>query len=154
MCVVTVKRWKGFQHVMLNMDIQFSFEVKWSEVSYCEVLRGKSTMYNTTTLYWVHLIVFWLFHLVCILNCGCCNWFCNVWVCVGGGGVVLIIVWVFMFCSPCILRKFVEGKPTWCNKFLKYIYLSITLYMFRALCAHHQERSNCTNTNSALFILF
>jgi hypothetical protein len=58
------------------------------------------------------------------------------------------------FCSPCILRKFVDSKPTWCTKFLKYIYLSVTLYMFRALCAHHQERSNCTNTTSVLVIPF
>jgi hypothetical protein len=56
----------------------------------------------------------------------------------------------FMFCSPCILCKLVEGKPTWCTKFLNYIYLSITLYMFQALYAHHQESSNCTNTTSAL----
>jgi hypothetical protein len=29
-----------------------------------------------------------------------------------------------------------------------------TLYMFRALCVHHQERSNCTNTTSVLVIPF
>jgi hypothetical protein len=59
-----------------------------------------------------------------------------------------------MFCCPCILRKLVDNKPTWRTKFLKYIYLSTTLYMFRALCAHHQERSNCTNTTSVLVILW
>jgi hypothetical protein len=60
----------------------------------------------------------------------------------------------FMFCRPCILRKLVDNKPTWRTNFLKYIYLSITLYMFRALCAHHQERYNCTNTTSVLVIPF
>jgi hypothetical protein len=51
-------------------------------------------------------------------------------------------------------NKFVDSKPTWCSRFLKYIYLSITLCMFRALCAHHQERSNCTNPTSELVIPF
>jgi hypothetical protein len=60
----------------------------------------------------------------------------------------------FMFCRPCILRKLVDSKPTSCTNILKYIYLSITLYMFRELCAHHQERSNCTNTTSVLVILW
>jgi hypothetical protein len=58
------------------------------------------------------------------------------------------------FCSPCILRKLVDNNQLDAQNFLKYIYLSITLYMFRALCAHHQERSNCTNTTSELVIPF
>ena len=60
----------------------FCSEVKWSEVSYVEVLGDKSTMHIRATIYWGYLIVLWLFYLVCILYCGCFNWFCNVWVCV------------------------------------------------------------------------
>ena len=58
----------------------FYFEGRWSEVSYVEVLRDKSTMYIRVTSYWGYLIVIWLFYLVCILYCGCFNLFCNVWV--------------------------------------------------------------------------
>jgi hypothetical protein len=45
----------------------FCFEVKWSEVSYFEVLKDKTTMYIMVTLYWKYLIVLWLFYLVFIL---------------------------------------------------------------------------------------
>jgi hypothetical protein len=51
-------------------------------------------------------------------------------------------------------QTLVDDKPTWGTKFIKYIYLSATLYMFRPLCLHHQERSICTNTTSALVIPF
>jgi hypothetical protein len=71
----------------------FYFEVKWSEVSYGEITGDKIAVYIGVTLYWGHLIVLCLFHLVCILYCDCCNLFCNEWVCVCGG--VLTIVWVF-----------------------------------------------------------
>jgi hypothetical protein len=60
---------------------------------------------------------------------------------------------VFLLASN-IHLLLVDDKPTWRTKFLKYIYLSTSLYMFRALCAHHQERSNCTNTTSALVTQF
>jgi hypothetical protein len=48
-------------------------EVKWSEVewSYGEVLGDKRTLYIIVTFCWGYLIVLWLFHLVCILYCGC-----------------------------------------------------------------------------------
>jgi len=59
-----------------------NFVLKWSEVSYVEVLGDKSTMHIRVTLYWGYLIVLWLFYLVCILYCGCCNLYCNVCVCV------------------------------------------------------------------------
>ena len=39
-------------------------------------------MYIRVTLYWGHWTVLWLFHLVCILCCGCFDWFCDVVVCV------------------------------------------------------------------------
>ena len=38
--------------------------------------------YISVTSYWGYMIILWLFYLVCILHCGCCNLFCNVWVCV------------------------------------------------------------------------
>jgi len=71
--------------------------VKWSEVTWFmwsdSVLKWSSweqnTMYIMVTLYWGYLIVLWLFHLVCILCCGCLNWFCDVWVCVCVGGFVM-----------------------------------------------------------------
>ena len=76
--------------------ILFRSEVKWREVSYGEVLGGQTTMYIRVTLYWGYLIVLWLFNLVCILYCGCFNWFCIVWVCV----CVFYNVWVFwQFCG-------------------------------------------------------
>jgi hypothetical protein len=56
--------------------------------------QTKCTMCLMVTLYWGYLIVLWLFHLVCILYCGCFNWFCNAWVCV--------CVYVGMFCNGCV----------------------------------------------------
>jgi len=56
-------------------------------VSYGEVLADKIAMYIRVTLHWGYFIVWWLFHLVCILYCGCFNLFCNVWVCESGGFV-------------------------------------------------------------------
>jgi len=50
-------------------------ELRWSS-------WGQITMHITVTLYWGYLSVLWLFHLVCILYCGCFNLFHNVWVCV------------------------------------------------------------------------
>jgi len=47
-------------------------------VSYGEVLVDKCAMYIRVTLHWGYLVVLWLFHLVCILYCGCFNWFCDV----------------------------------------------------------------------------
>jgi hypothetical protein len=44
-----------------------------------------------------------------------------------------------------IIQVFVDSKPTRCTKFLKYIYLSITLYMFRApLCPSSGAREYYT----------
>jgi len=73
-------------------------EGKWREVSYVEVLGDKSTMHTRVTLYWGYWIVrvLWLFHLVCVLCCGCFNLFWNVWACVGAGFVMCgyVYVWV------------------------------------------------------------
>jgi len=71
-------------------------ELKWSEVSYGKVLGDKSVVYIRVTLYRGYLIVLWLFHLVCILYCGCFNWFYNVWVSVCADSVMYgcVYVWV------------------------------------------------------------
>jgi hypothetical protein len=78
----------------------FYFEVKWSEVIYGEALGDKSTTYIRVILYWGYLILLWLFHLVCILYCGCFNLLCNVWVSVCES--VLTIVWCFGKLCNCI----------------------------------------------------
>ena len=62
-----------------------------------EVLGDKSTLYIRVTLYWGYLIVLWLFHLVCILYCGCLNWFCDVWVC-----VFCVCVCVYVWMCGCV----------------------------------------------------
>ena len=65
-----------------------------------EVLGDKSTLYIRVTLYWGYLIVLWLFHWVCILYCGCLNWFCDVWGCVCWCVYVWVCVCVgFVMCE-------------------------------------------------------
>ena len=71
-----------------------------------------------------------LFHLVCILYCGCFNLFCNVWVCVCVGfvmcgcfdscvGVLVIRVCVLVFTAFCIV----------CTVFL-YCFVYVYLFLF------------------------
>jgi hypothetical protein len=86
--------WRGLCEVIL-----FWSEVKWSEVSYGEFLGDKSALYIMVTWYWGCLIVLWLFHLVCILYCGCFNLVCNVWVCVCVGHVKCVCACVCGFCN-------------------------------------------------------
>ena len=74
--------WSVLMWSELNWFMWSDFVLKWSEVSYGEVLEAKSTMYIRVTLHWGYLIALWLFHLVCILYCGCFNLFCNMWLCV------------------------------------------------------------------------
>jgi len=81
----------------------FYFENEWSEVSYCEVLGNKNILYIRITLYLGYLIVLWLFHLVCILYCGCFNLFCNVWVCVCVG----VGMWGCVYGWVCVCVGFV-----------------------------------------------
>jgi len=99
--------------VMWSELTRFYFEVKWSDVSYSEVLGDKSVMYNRVTLY---LIILWLFHLgtsctVCFnLYCVCFNLFCNVCVCVYVCVCVCVCVGVFVICVLvftvfCIVRS-------------------------------------------------
>ena len=74
------------------------FVLKWSEVkwSYGEVLVDKGTMYDRVTVHWGYLIVLWLFHVVCILCCGCFNLFCTVLVCVCVDFVICGCVYVWI----------------------------------------------------------
>jgi len=71
------------------------------QVSYGEVLGDKSIMNIRVTLYWGHLIVLWLFHLVCILYCGCLNLFCNVLLNVCWGVLVICVLVFTVFCIVC-----------------------------------------------------
>ena len=86
--------------------------MKWR---YGEVLGDKSKMHIRVTLHWGHLIVMWLFHLVCILYCGCLNLFCNVWMsvcrgvrqlcgCFGNMCICIYCVWYFLYCVFVLLR--------------------------------------------------
>jgi hypothetical protein len=89
------------------------FILKWSNVKWATVNLGdKSAMYITVTLYWGYLIVLCLFHLVCILYCGCFN-LCNVWVCVCGGFVMngyfvnmCTCIYCVLYCLYCVFVLF------------------------------------------------
>ena len=61
-------------------------------------------MYIKVTLYWGYLTVLWLFHLVCILYCGCFNFFRNVWVCVCVSFVMCGCFGNMCTCIYCFLR--------------------------------------------------
>jgi hypothetical protein len=76
---------------------------KWIEVSYGEVLGDNSAMYIRVTLYWGYLIVLWLFHLVCILYCGCFNLFFSVWMCVCVGVLIICVLVLTVFCIVCTM---------------------------------------------------
>ena len=89
------------------------FVLKWSEVSYGEILGDKSTMCIRVTLHWGYLIVMWLFYLVCIMYCGCFNLFCNMWVCVCVGfvlrgcfGNVCTCIYCVLYCVYCVFVLF------------------------------------------------
>jgi hypothetical protein len=118
--------------------ILFWSEVKWSEVSYAEVLGDKSTMYIRVTLYLGYLFVLWLFHFVCILYCGCFNLFCKMWCvylwvfdnCVGA-----LVICVLVFTVPCIV----------CSVFLycfSYVYLFLFVTSVRTAATEWQL--NCS----------
>jgi len=102
--VTMIKEFKWGLSVNKWSNVKCS-DVEWSGMSYGEILGDESTMYIRVTLYWGYLIVLWLFHLLCVLYCGCFNLFCNVWVnvyvcvcvCVFGGGGVLTTVWVYWY---------------------------------------------------------
>jgi len=62
------------------------FILKWSEVSYSEVLGDKSVMYISVTLHWgtlfyVSISFGYILYCVCFnFYYGCFSLFCNVWV--------------------------------------------------------------------------
>jgi len=76
------------------------FVLKWNEVT-VKFLGTKVPI--RVTLYWGYLIVFWLFNLICILYCVCCNVFCNVWVCVCVGLVMCECFGNMCTCIYCVL---------------------------------------------------
>jgi len=88
-----------------DIYIWSDFVLKWSEVLYVEVIWDLVTC----TLGWPYtevICVLWLFYLVYILNCGCFNLFCKVWVCVCVGFVMCgcVYMWVcvcmgFLMCG-------------------------------------------------------
>ena len=99
--------WK--QPVLRVLTSRYSYSVikylpsKWSEVSGLKwvtvtFLGTKAPSTLGLTLYWGYLTVLWLFHLVCILYCCCFNLFCNVWVGVCGGVLVICILAFAVFC--------------------------------------------------------
>ena len=106
-CGPSIKRFLG--PVMSTQFIPLkTIILKWSEVSYGEVLGDKSTMYIRMTLNWGYLTVLWLFHLVCILYCGCFHMFCNVWMCVCMGVLVICVhvLTVFLLFVLCFFVLF------------------------------------------------
>jgi len=71
-----------------------------------EVLGDKSTVYIRVTLYWGYLIVLWLFHLVCILYCGC---FVNMCACIY---CVLVLFRLCIFILICFVCTGVRTTAT------------------------------------------
>jgi hypothetical protein len=112
MCDVKYSDVEGTDVIYLKwfcLEVQWS-EVKCSKMSYVKVLGDKSSMCNRVTLYCGYLNVLWIFHLVCILHCGCFNLFCNVWVCVCVGVlrivcvcVCVLVICLFVFTVFCII---------------------------------------------------
>ena len=100
----------------VTAGILFLSEVKWSEMSYGEVLGDKSTVYFRVTLYWVYLFILWLFHLgisctvvvstctvvvfTCFVICGCEY----VWVFVMCGcfGNMYTCIYCVLYCLCCV----------------------------------------------------
>jgi hypothetical protein len=108
---------------------------KWSEVkwSYGEVLGDKSTMHIRVTLYWGYLIVLWLFHLVCILYCGCFDLFFNVWMCVCVGFVMCGCFGNMCTFIYCVLYRFVLFLYCFVDVYLFFLF-------FLYLCKNHWHR--------------
>jgi hypothetical protein len=72
--------------------------LKWSEVSYVDILVDKGAMFISVTLYCGHLIILWLFHFgisctVFVLICTVVVLYCSV-MCVCVCVCVCVYVWV------------------------------------------------------------
>jgi hypothetical protein len=139
---LSVNKWSVVMWGELTWFMWSDFVLKWSEVSCGEVLRDKSAMYITVTLYWGYLIVLWLFYLVCILYCGCFNWFCNMWVCVCVGFVMCgcVYVWVFWrLCGCC-------GNMCTCIYSVLYcfVYVYLSLFVTSVRTTSTEWKLNCS----------
>ena len=113
---------------------------KWSVVSYVEVHRDKITMYVRVNLYSGYLIVLWLFYLVCILYCGCCNLFCNKWVCVCVGVCMCggVYVWVCICVGVCVCGCF--GNKCTCISCVFVFFLLCIFILNRYESKHYCHR--------------
>jgi hypothetical protein len=111
------------------------FEFKWSEVKWVTVkslgTKVPCTLgwpYTEGTWLYCDYFIWCVFHLVCILYCGCFNWFCNMLVCMCVGFVMcgcfdncvgVLVIWVLGFVVCCIV----------CTVFL-YCFVYVYLFLF------------------------
>ena len=115
--------------------------------------QTKCTMCLRVTLYWGYLIVLWLFHLVCILYCGCFNWFCNVWLCVYvvvlrcvSVLVICVLVFtVFLYCLYCVFVLF---------RLCIFILICFVCTSVRTNATDWQLNCNNNNNNNNIYYLF
>jgi len=78
-------------------------EVKWVTVKFLRTKVPCTLDWPYTEGTWL----LWLFHLVCILYCGCFHLFCNVWVCICVGFVMCRCFGNMRTCIYCVLYGFV-----------------------------------------------
>ena len=129
-------------HILsMHFNIIFWSSVKRSELRWSS--WRQSTMHIRLTLYWGYLIVVWLFHLVCILCCGCLNWFCNVWVCVCVGVCMcgFCNVWVCVCVGVCMSGCFGNMCTCiYCALYCLYcvfvLFLYVYLFLFVFVCTN------------------
>ena len=108
---VSVNKWSDVMWSELMWFVWSDLILKWSQVSYGEVLGDKNAMYIRVTLYWGYLIILWLFNLgisctVFILTCTVVVLTCFV-MCVG---VLVICVVVFLISNFRPVLKMYTGE--------------------------------------------
>jgi len=104
----------------INMSVPYKGWLcdNFGNIVWCLWLEWCMYLYIRVTLCWGYLNVLWLFHLVCILYCGCFNLFCNVWICVCVGVLVIRVLEFAVFCSVCTV----------------FLYGFVYVYLFLFLC--------------------
>jgi len=117
--------WSVVMRSELTWYMWSDFVLKWSEVSYVEVLGDRSAMYIRVTLYLGYLIILWPYGIVHMLYCVCFNLYC-----VFGSEV----------CHPrCVFKLYGEVnsvKNTTMNIWLNDgVYKQWKYYMFRPIAA-------------------